>query len=92
MAATGASFLISGRVQGVSFRAYTRAKAVRLGLVGQVRNLPTGQVEALAWGEETSLEAFRQWLSQGSPGSQVTGIQDSPWQPANPLSSFEVVF
>lgn len=92
MATKGANFLISGRVQGVSFRAYTRAKATRLRLVGQVRNLPTGQVEAKAWGEEAALDAFRVWLAQGSPASQVTGVQESPWSPPQPLTSFDVVY
>ena len=44
--------LISGRVQGVFFRAATRNKAVELGLRGRARNLPDGRVEVIACGPE----------------------------------------
>ncbi|MDE2151972.1 MAG: acylphosphatase, partial [Betaproteobacteria bacterium] len=53
---------ISGRVQGVAFRAYTRAQAEALGLRGYARNLPDGSVEVLACGDEQALDALLRWL------------------------------
>ncbi|MGC3980269.1 MAG: acylphosphatase [Steroidobacteraceae bacterium] len=72
---TGARFLVSGRVQGVFFRASTRTQALRLGLTGYAKNLPDGRVEVVAIGEAAAVEALAQWLWQGSPGSNVTDVQ-----------------
>ena len=90
--AKGAAYLISGRVQGVSFRAYAEAQATKLGLVGTVRNLATGQVEAKAWGDEVALERFKTWLTQGSPGSQVIGVQESTWSPTTLPDGFYITY
>ena len=51
-------FLVSGRVQGVFYRASTRDRAVTLGLKGSVRNLNDGRVEVRACGEQDSLDAL----------------------------------
>ncbi|MHB8534427.1 MAG: acylphosphatase [Sulfuricaulis sp.] len=67
-------FLISGRVQGVFFRATTEAVARRLGVTGWVRNLPDGRVEVLACGEEAKLGELEQWLRQGPPRAQVERV------------------
>jgi acylphosphatase len=67
-------FLVTGSVQGVFYRAATQATARRLGLSGWVRNLPDGNVELLACGEVTKLEALEQWLWQGPPHAQVTQV------------------
>lgn len=56
---------VSGRVQGVFFRAATREQARLLGLTGWVRNLPDGRVEVQAFGEEELLKSLRQWLKRG---------------------------
>jgi acylphosphatase len=56
---------VSGRVQGVFFRAHTRQEAQRLGLNGWARNLADGRVEVLACGEHAAVMALRQWLHQG---------------------------
>ncbi|MAS10453.1 acylphosphatase [Salinisphaera sp.] len=60
-------FNISGRVQGVGFRAATQDKARELGLAGWVRNLPDGRVEARATGTADALEALRLWFEHGGP-------------------------
>lgn len=62
---TGKRFLISGTVQGVSFRASTRAVATRLGLVGHALNLPDGRVEVVAHGSDEALDQLGQWLQHG---------------------------
>ncbi len=67
-------FIVSGRVQGVYFRASTRNQALRLGLVGYVKNLPDGRVEVQASGEATAVDALATWLWQGPPAAQVTDV------------------
>jgi acylphosphatase len=67
-------FLVSGKVQGVGFRASTQEQARRLGLSGYVRNLDDGRVEILAAGAEAALDAFAEWLWQGPPLSRVEAV------------------
>jgi acylphosphatase len=67
-------FWVSGRVQGVFFRASARAEALRLGVRGYARNLPDGRVEVLAIGEAAALATLEQWLWQGSSGSDVIDV------------------
>lgn len=62
---------VSGRVQGVFFRASTRDQALRLGISGYVRNLRDGSVEVVACGDRTALESLRDWLWRGPPAAQV---------------------
>lgn len=66
---------VSGRVQGVFFRAATCQQAARLGLKGWVRNLRDGRVEVLACGEEPALEALQQWLRNGPEMARVERIE-----------------
>ncbi|WP_031408490.1 acylphosphatase [Thiomonas sp. FB-Cd] len=67
-------FVVSGWVQGVSFRAHTRSKAVGLGIAGYARNLPDGRVEVLACGDPQAVEHIHRWLWEGSPASRVTAV------------------
>jgi acylphosphatase len=67
-------YLVSGRVQGVGFRASTRAEAQRLGVRGHARNLPDGRVEVLAAGEPSALAALEAWLRQGPALARVDGL------------------
>jgi acylphosphatase len=69
-----ARFLVSGRVQGVAFRAYTRAEAVSLELRGHAINLPDGRVEVLAAGDADALERLAEWLHRGSPMARVDRV------------------
>lgn len=69
-----ARFLVSGRVQGVFFRASTRDEARRLGLNGYARNLADGRVEVLAQGGAEALEALAQWLQHGPPLARVAEV------------------
>jgi len=66
--------IIEGRVQGVYFRDYTRREAEKLGLVGWVRNQRDGSVEALIAGDSGKIEKMIDWLHEGSPMANVTGI------------------
>ena len=74
----GIRFRVSGRVQGVGFRAWARATATRIGLVGFVRNLPDGTVEIEAAGSDPSLDALRDALRTGPPGARVTSLSEDP--------------
>lgn len=69
-----ARFHVSGRVQGVSYRAATRAQAQRLGLRGHARNLADGRVEVLAVGAPQALEELARWLRQGPPLARVAEV------------------
>lgn len=69
-----ARFLVSGRVQGVFFRASTREQALRLGLSGYARNLADGRVEVLAHGDAAAIDALAQWLQQGPPLARVADV------------------
>jgi acylphosphatase len=67
--------VISGRVQGVGFRFFTQAAALREGLHGWVRNLPDGRVEISAEGEVEALERFEHKLRHGPPGARVEDLE-----------------
>jgi acylphosphatase len=70
-----ARFLVSGRVQGVFFRASTREQALKLGLRGYAKNLPDGRVEALAEGDASALDALERWLRVGPPMARVESVE-----------------
>ncbi|WP_300618266.1 acylphosphatase [Dokdonella sp.] len=71
---TTARFLVSGLVQGVHFRASTRACAQRLGLTGYARNLADGRVEVVASGDEPALARLESWLREGPPAARVDAL------------------
>lgn len=70
-----ARFLVTGRVQGVFYRASTRERALALGLCGLARNLPDGRVEVLVAGPAPALEALERWLWQGPERAEVRAVQ-----------------
>lgn len=66
--------VVSGRVQNVGYRAFVLRYARALGLSGTVRNLPSGQVEVIAEGDEKTLHQLLTLLRQGPPAARVTDI------------------
>jgi len=66
--------IISGRVQGIFFRASTRDTARQLGLRGFVRNLGNGDVEVVAQGEDNELQELIEFCRKGPPGADIEGI------------------
>ena len=70
-----AKFLVSGRVQGVFFRAATRREALALGIRGHANNLRDGRVEVLACGEAAALDELEAWLAHGPPQARVEALQ-----------------
>lgn len=73
-------FWVSGRVQGVFFRASTREQALRLGLSGSARNLDDGRVEVIAAGDGQSLESLARWLQEGPPAAKVAEVVREDWE------------
>jgi acylphosphatase len=82
--------LISGRVQGVSFRYYTRQKAAELTVDGWVRNLMNGQVEAWVQGEEGLVDKMVNWCRQGPPSARVDEIRMADESLDSELTGFEI--
>jgi acylphosphatase len=66
---------VSGRVQGVYYRASARQQAVRLGLNGYARNLADGRVEVLMVGPAEAAQTLLEWLWQGPPSAAVTHVE-----------------
>lgn len=67
--------LVSGRVQGVFYRATAARRAQELRIRGYARNLPDGRVEVLALGEDAAVDEFVRWLWTGSSASKVSAVE-----------------
>jgi len=89
-AVSEAHVVVSGRVQGVFFRASTRDVAMRCGVRGFVRNLPGRQVEAVLQGERAAVEKVILFLREGPLGAVVTGIAVDWRDPAETYEGFHV--
>ena len=89
MSDTRAHVFVSGRVQGVSYRASTRDAARDAGLDGWVKNLDDGRVEAVFEGSEASVERLIEWCHEGSPAADVDGV-DAEYGDPEGVSGFEV--
>ncbi|MFB6173276.1 MAG: acylphosphatase [Halobacteriales archaeon] len=87
--ATRAHVLVSGRVQGVYYRASTREAARERGVDGWVRNLDDGRVEAVFEGPEDAVEAMVEWCHEGSPQARVEAVDVEYGDPEG-LAGFEV--
>ena len=70
-----ARFIVSGRVQGVGYRASARMQALQLGLAGHALNRPDGSVEVLASGAAEALDALQRWLLLGPPAARVEAVR-----------------
>lgn len=70
-----ARFFVSGRVQGVFFRASTREEALRLKLSGYATNLRDGRVEVFAEGDDAALDRLEHWLRRGPPLARVEALR-----------------
>jgi acylphosphatase len=66
--------IVTGRVQGVGYRASTVDEARDHGLTGWVRNLPDGSVELEAQGDAARVSALLAWCAHGPPAARVTGV------------------
>ena len=82
--------VVAGRVQGVGFRWSAVAEGERLGLAGWARNLPDGRVEVHAQGDPRAVAQMVEWLRQGPPRAEVTGLSQQPMEPDAGLSGFDI--
>lgn len=85
---------VTGRVQGVFFRVYTRDVARQLAICGYVRNLPDGRVEIVAEGTEDSLTKIAAWAKkEGSPYSRIDGTEEK-WEDIekHQFSDFQITY
>ena len=86
-----AHVIVSGRVQGVAFRAFTQQEALRYNLHGWVRNLPDGNVELEVEGRRTTVDLILESLRQGPPLAHVEQV-DVKWITAtNEAGTFCIV-
>lgn len=67
--------VVSGRVQGVFFRASTRNMALELGVCGYARNLPDGRVEVHVEGDAAAVAALCDWLWDGPEAAEVSSVE-----------------
>jgi len=72
---TCARFIVTGRVQGVFFRASTRERALRLGITGHAKNLGDGSVEVVASGTRESVDELDAWLHHGPQAAEVERVR-----------------
>ena len=85
-----AELRITGRVQGVFYRATTRDKAQQLGLNGWIQNMTDGSVRAVVEGRRQAIEALVDWAEQGPPKAEVDRVVVD-WQDATgEHESFEI--
>ena len=82
--------LITGRVQGVYYRASMLQEAQRLGLTGWVMNRPDGSVEAVAEGWQAKIEELIAWCRQGPQGARVSQVEVAWGKPENDFYSFTI--
>jgi acylphosphatase len=82
--------VISGRVQGVFFRASAVEEARSLGLTGWARNRPDGGVEIVAEGKPASLRMLLAWAHQGPPSARVEQVEEQWGQADGGFSGFSV--
>ncbi len=92
MAVKGLHAFVSGRVQGVGYRAFTKSTAEKLGLRGFVRNLPDGRVEVYAEGEEENLKKLLSKLYEGPFFAKVTDVEYKFTEPWGKYESFTILY
>ena len=83
--------IISGDVQGVGFRFHTRIKARNLGLKGWIRNLDSGEVEAVFEGEDDKVNQIIDWCKKGPDSSLVKDVKVDFEDYTGEFESFEVL-
>ena len=83
-------FIVSGDVQGVGFRFFTQRVAARHQVVGYVRNLADGRVEALAEGSPEGVEGFKHDISAGPAYSRVEQVEEISLDPTGRYPAFRI--
>lgn len=83
-------FFVSGEVQGVGFRFFAQRAAARHQVVGYIKNLDDGRVEALAEGPAPNVEAFKHDLATGPRFSAVQHVEEINLDPTGLYSAFRI--
>ena len=83
--------LVTGLVQGVSYRAYVQESATELALVGYVKNLPNGNVEVVAQGLPDVLKDFVEYLNEGSLRAKVDSVAVDWCSPRKYYDEFSIL-
>ena len=81
---------VKGKVQGVFYRASTKAVADQLGVKGYVKNEPNGDVVIEAEGDDIALEMFLEWCHEGPENAEVTSVETHEGELKN-YRNFEVI-
>lgn len=85
--------IVHGTVQGIYFRDYAKAEALKLGVSGWVRNLKNGtSVETVVEGNADVVNQMVEWLKAGSPGSVITSVDITEERPAGETAAFNIRF
>jgi acylphosphatase len=87
-----AEVVVSGRVQGVCYRAFTQESARELGLAGWVCNLPDGRVQAEVEGRRCQIEKFLERLRTGPPQAVVTDVTVNWKAPTGETRGFRIAY
>lgn len=85
------SAIVRGRVQGLNFRSMVKLRALTLGLVGTVQNLPDGTVAIEAEGERPALETLLHWVNTDPGGVEVEQVDDRWSEPTGQYRTFEIL-
>jgi acylphosphatase len=83
---------VSGRVQGVFFREFTRRAASARGVTGSIRNLPDGRVEGIFEGEEEAVRALIGEVRQGPPHARVSDVEWVEERDRDEFEDFQIVY
>ena len=92
MSAKCVRVLVYGRVQGVFFRQTMRAQATMNSVYGWVRNMKDGGVEAVLYGDDTSVDTMVAWCRRGPAGSIVDNVEVQPHTATETYDSFSVLY
>jgi acylphosphatase len=83
---------VSGHVQGISFRYYTKEHADDLDVNGWVKNLPDGRVEAVFEGEESAVNQMIEFCQHGPAGAHVNNVQVHKEKYTGEFREFDITF
>jgi len=87
-----AHVLVSGLVQGVSYRRETKIRAEKFGIYGWVKNLEDGRVEAALEGEKNAVKKLIEWMRKGPIGAEVEKLEVSFYPFEDEFKNFEIKY
>lgn len=82
---------VSGKVQGVYYRAYTKKQANKLNLTGYAKNLSNGNVEIIACGQQAAVNRLIDWCHKGPLLARVSQVKSEPWEAQAEFTGFDTL-